>query len=111
MKTSVAFENMSRALPYVAELLNDEAVIDAKRIMKTRADGEAMNSSLLTSLMPTFLTRNPHAVYGLLGAISGKTPQEVADQDWDDTVKLLESPILDDLMRFFIFAVRMANYA
>lgn len=111
MKTSVAFETMSRALPYVAELLNDEAVIDAKRIMKTRAEGETMNSGLLTSLMPTFLTRNPRAVFGLLGAISGKTPEEIAEQDWKDTAKLLETPLLDDLMRFFIFAVRMANYA
>ena len=111
MKTALAFEQMSRALPYVAELLNDDAVVDAKRMMKTHADGEALNGNLLTSLLPTFLTRNPRAVYGLLGAIVDKTPEEIAEQEWAETVKLLNAPILDDVMRLFIFAVRMANYA
>jgi hypothetical protein len=50
-------------------------------------------------------------VYGLLGAIVDKAPEEIAEQEWDETVKLLNAPILDDVMRLFIFAVRMANYA
>lgn len=111
MKTSIAFEHMTRALPYVAELLNDDAVIAAKVAMKTRTEGEAVNGKLLSDLMPTFLMKKPDAVYGLLGAISGKTPEEIAEQDFSKTIKLLESPMLDDLMRFFIYAVRMANYA
>lgn len=111
MKTSIAFEHMAHALPYVSELLNDEALVKARIAMKTRADGEPINGTLLAELLPTFLLKKPEAVYGLLGALNGKTADEIAQQDFDKTVKLLESPMLDELMRFFIFAVRMANYA
>ena len=111
MKTSIAFEHMARALPYVSVLLNDEAVVKAKVAMKARKEDDAINGKILAELMPTFLIKKPDAVYGLLGAVYDKKPDEIAAQDLRLTIKQLESTMLDELMHFFIFAVRMANYA
>lgn len=109
MKTSVAFGNMAKALPYAAELLDCADVKAAKKLMMDEKN--TSTGALLMQLMPVFLTEKPGAVYGLLGALDGKSPEEIAEQDWAKTVKLLSGAAFEDMLRFFIFALRMARNA
>lgn len=109
MKTSMAFKSMADAVPYVAELLETQALKDFTANRKTAKD---MNvGEMMKAILPTFLVTKPQVVYGLLGAMSGKTAEEIEEQDWTETRTMLKDPMLDDLFDFFIFAARTARNA
>lgn len=109
MNTRMQFEIMEKALPYAAELMDFKELRDAKASIKN-ADSMS-NGELMQTLMPIFLTKKPDAVFGMLGALEGKTAEEIAEQDFAETRKLLKSPIINDLFDFFTFSVRMARNA
>lgn len=107
MNTKMKFESMANALPFIGEIADCETI---KTFRKQIKDEKSLRiTDLMSEIMPIFLTEKRDAVFGLLAAISGKTVQEIADQDWEETKKLMDSPILDDLFSFFIFSVRMAR--
>lgn len=109
MKTSMAFKAMADAVPYVAELLETQ---ELKDFVANRKTGKETNiSEMMRVIMPTFLVNKPETVYGLLGAMSGKSAEEVEEQEWDETKAMLKDPMLDDLFDFFIFAARTARNA
>lgn len=107
MNTKMRFEVMERALPYAAELMDCEALKDFKEKMKSHAD--VTNGEMMSNLMHIFLATKKETVYGLLGAVSGKTAKEIKEQDWEETKKLFDDPILSDVCDFFIFSVRMVK--
>ena len=109
MNTKMQFEAMEKALPYAAELMDCKELKEFKAKMKD-ADGVG-NGEMMMGLMPIFLSKKPQAVFGMLGALFGKTADEIAEQDWEETKQLLKSPIINDLFDFFIFSVRMARNA
>lgn len=108
MNTKMQFDVMAKALPYAAELMECQELKDFKAELKgkTMSNGEVMKQ-----LLPIFLVTHQDAVVGLLGALSGKDGEEVLEQDWEETKKLMESPVLNDLYDFFTFSVRMARNA
>ncbi|MGN1369636.1 MAG: hypothetical protein ACI4WX_12270 [Aristaeellaceae bacterium] len=109
MNTRMQFEAMEKAIPYAAELMDCQAVKDFKK--DARANKDVTNSEMFAALMPVFLTEKREAVFGLLGAVSGKTAEEIAEQPWEETRKLMDSPIIADMYDFFIFSLRMAKNA
>lgn len=109
MNTRMQFDMMEKALPYAAELMDCQEIHDFKKAMREAED--AGNGDMMRGLLPIFLREKRETVFGLLGAISGKTAEEIAEQEWEETRKLLESPILSDLYDFFIFSVRTARNA
>ena len=109
MNTRMQFEIMEKALPYAAELMDFKELKDVKARIKDA--GSMSNGELMQALMPIFLTKKPDAVFGMLGALSGKTAEEIAEQEWSETKQLLKSPIINDLFDFFTFSVRMARNA
>ncbi len=109
MNTKMQFDMMTKAMPYAAELLECEGVQNFKKGVKDSK--YVSNSEMFSALMPVFLMEKREAVFGLLGAISGKTAEEIAEQDWEETRKLMDSPIINDVFDFFIFSVRMARNA
>lgn len=113
MKTHMQFDIMEKALPYAAELMDSQEVKEYKKNMKANADSlkDKGNGEIMQMLMPIFLRTKRDTVFGLLGAISGKEPEEIAEQEWEETRKLLDAPILSDLCDFFIFSVRMVRNA
>lgn len=109
MKTTMAFKAMADAIPYVAELLETP---ELKEFTANRKLAKDMNvSEMMQAILPTFLVTKPNTVFGLLGAMSGKTAEEIAEQDWTETRTMLKDPMLDDLFDFFIFAARTARNA
>ena len=107
MNTKMRFEAMEKALPYAAELLDCEALKDFKKTMKDK--NRTTNGEMMRSLMGIFLTEKKEVVFGLLGAVSGKTAEEIEQQDWEETKKLMDDPIIADVCDFFIFSVRMVK--
>lgn len=109
MKTGMQFDAMEKALPYAAELVDCQ---ELKELKKTMKDSKGMsNGDVMKALLPIFLKEKRETVFALLGAISGKTPEKIAAQEWEETKKLLESPIMEDFMIFFGFSARMAKGA
>lgn len=107
MNTRMQFEMMEKALPYAAELMDCKEMKDFKASLKNR-EGVG-NGELMQNLMPLFLSKKPDVVFGMLGALNGKTAEEIAEQDWEQTRLMLKSPIINDLFDFFTFSVRMAR--
>lgn len=107
MNTKMRFEVMEKALPYAAELMDCAELKDFKEQMKA---GEGFTSGeMMKALMHVFLVSKKEAVLGLLGAVSGKTAEEIQKQEWTETRKLFDDPILGDVCDFFIFSVRMVK--
>lgn len=107
MNTKMRFEIMEKALPYAAALMDCKELKEFKASMKAKeieTDGDMMRS-----LMHIFLATKREIVLGLLGAVSGKSVKEMEQQDWEETKKLLNDPILSDVCDFFIFSVRMVR--
>lgn len=104
MNTRMRFEAMERALPYAAELLNSPEMKEAKERLKENK--AATSGEMMQDLMKVLLITKRDAVFGLLGAVSGKTAEEIAEQDWEETIKLMNDPILTDICNFFIYSVR-----
>ena len=107
MNTKMHFEAMEKALPYAAELMDSEELKAFKADMKEKdklTSGEMMNK-----LLGIMLVKKRETVFGLLGAVCGKTAEEIAEQDWEETKKLMENPILNDVCDFFIFSARMVR--
>ena len=109
MNTKMQFEAMERALPYAAELMDSEALQNAKK--QVQGEKDMGSGAVMTAILPVFLQEKREAVFGLLGALCGKTAEEIESQEWSETKKLMESPILDDLYGFFIFSARMTRHA
>lgn len=107
MNTKMRFEAMEKALPYVAELLDNAALIDFKELMKAKE--KPSSGVMLKNLMQIFLIEKRETVFGMLGAVSGKTIDEIEQQDWEETKKLLDDSIMNDVCDFFIFSVRMVR--
>lgn len=110
MKTEFAFKAMAKALPYVTQLVEDDDIADFKELARKRKTDLSL-SEAMTKLMPVFLVKKPDAVLGMLGAMCGKTIDEMRDLDWKETKKMLTGECVKDIFDFFIFALRMANNA
>lgn len=108
MNTQMRFEAMQKALPFAAELLDCEALKEYKKKMRD-ADTKLTTGNMMQDLMHIFLIEKQDAVFGLLGAVCDKTAEEIAAQEWEETKKLMENPILNDVCDFFIFSVRMVR--
>lgn len=101
------FKAMEKALPYAAELMDSEELKDFKAELKKKE--ENTGGDTMKKLLEIMLVKKREVVFGLLGAVCGKTAEEIEEQDWEETKKLMESPILNDLLDFFIFSVRMVR--
>lgn len=107
MNTKMQFEAMEKALPYAAELMDSK---ELKAFKESMRDGsEHSGGEMVKNLLQIMLVEKRETVFGLLGAVCGKTADEIAQQEWTETKKLMESTILNDVFDFFIFSVRMVK--
>lgn len=106
MNTKMKFESMEKALPYVAELADSEELKEFKTNVR---ENDLRGGELLKELLEIMLVKRRDAVFGLLGAMSGRTAEEIENQDWEETRELMKSDIMNDVVDFFTFSVRMAR--
>lgn len=108
MNTKMHFAAMEKALPYAAELMDSEELKAFKAGLK-KENEQMSGGEMMKNLLGIMLVKKRDTVFGLLGAVCGKTAKEIAEQDWEETKKLMENPILNDVCDFFIFSVRMVR--
>lgn len=104
MKTDFAFDVMEKILPDVAELMNDDEV-------KLPKEEGAKVGDMMTKMLPVFITKHRTALYNIVGAISGKTSEDVAAQDWSETLKIFMDGFTEGMFVFFICCLRLARRA
>lgn len=112
MDTKTTFAMMEKALPVVLELIQDEEVVDFKETIKDEENaknttmGEAMQK-----LMPVFLMKKRDCVIRLLAVVTGKTVEQVEEQDYTITKVDMKSMLIGDIFDFFAWSLRMATKA
>lgn len=107
MKTELAFNVMEKILPYVEEIMNDDAV---KITSEDFAKDGAKVGDVMSKLLPLFITKHRDAMFSITGALNGITADEVKEQDFAETVKsLYESKFIDEMFGFFIWCLRLTR--
>lgn len=110
ISTEIGFERMTAALPYMVEILSDKK-LQAYRAESRENTADNSVSKMMQAILPVFLVTKKETVMALIGALSGKTAEEVAAQDWKETMSVIKSPLMDDFNGFFIWSVSMARNA
>lgn len=65
------------------------------------AKGEFTVKALLTATLPKLLKYNRNDVYAILGAVNGKTPEEIAKQPFPKTLAEIRDLATQDFGDFF----------
>ena len=61
----------------------------------------------LQQMLPILYAKHPKETMGILGAMHGKTAEEVAEMDFTETAAMMDKDTLDSLFAFFTFALRL----
>ena len=104
MNTSVAFEQMANAIPYIDKLFNSA---EMKEFVKEKGNGGIEGRDILMKMLPILYAKHSTETMGILGAMHGKTADEVAAMDFKDAVALMDKETIDALFAFFTFALRL----
>lgn len=108
MKTSVAFEQMANATPYINALLECE---EMKAFAESKKTGEMPGREILAQMLPILFVKHPQETMALIGAMNGKTAEEIADCDFEEVSKMMRDNSIENLYSFFIFSLRMGHLA
>lgn len=108
MKTGIAIDKLVNIAPIIADmrpkLQKDE---NFKKFMDTykNNDGKADNVDFILRVLPVFLKDYKKEVFELLAIICDKTVEEVEEQSFGTTVKVVKELLADDDFKsFFIDA-------
>lgn len=107
MNTDQAFACMVRMAPYAAQLV-DALAPEKKRVLE---DSEASASDAINAFVPLLLSEHKEALYGLLGAMDGKTPEEIERQPYAQTMAIIKGDVTREFFDFFGFAVQLVLHA
>ena len=109
MNTETAYEMMQKVLPDVVEIVTDPDV-EALRLKIDQKKGDSIKL-LLPEAVPLLLTKHKTATLNILAAAAGKSVAEILAQPFSDTAILTTSTIMEEIMLFFAFCLRMAMHA
>lgn len=108
MKTVDAFSRMSAAVPHINALLECE---EMKAFSEMKQKGEMVGRDMLTQMMPILFQKHPQETMALIGAMNGKTAEEVAECDFEEVAQMMRDNSIENLYSFFIFSLRMGHLA
>lgn len=108
MSTDKALDVMCEITPYVTNIVTDEDLIGClknaidPRAVNSKAEMIAAGAAKLTEIAKIVLQKRKSDVYGILGALNGKTAEEIAEQNGVETMKQIRDIIKDkELLDFF----------
>ena len=104
MNTATAFEQMANAIPYIDKLVNCK---EMKAFVEEKSKGDVVGRDILMKMLPILYAKHPKETMGILGAMHGKTAEEVAEMDFTETAAMMDKDTLDSLFAFFTFALRL----
>ena len=110
MNTEKAFACMARMVPYVAEIMGDPNVAEAKRKLGEKA-GELTNGDFMAAIYPLLMRDHGEALCGIVAAMDDRTVEEVKAQPYKKTLAAIRADFTRELFDFFPFAVRLVRSA
>ncbi len=111
MDTKTTFEVMEKALPLVLELIRDEEIVDFKAQMKGEEKEDITLGAAMEKLLGVFLLKKRQTVIELIATVTGKTVQQVQEQDFSITKVDLKQIAAGDIFDFFAWSLHMATKA
>lgn len=111
MSSARAFECMARMVPHVAAIERDPEVAAARQRMLDRGLEEATMGDVIDAVMPVILERHAEAVFGIVGALEGKTPAQIAGQPCAKTIAAMREGLTQEFFDFLSFASRLVMSA
>ena len=114
MTTEQAFECMARMVPYVTEIERDQEVVNVKEKLREAAkqeDGDLTTGDVIEAAMPLILGKHRNAFFGILGALEGKKPEEIAKQPYAQTVAAVKADLTKEFFDFLPSAARLVSNA
>lgn len=106
MKTKEVFNGMEIAIPYISKLLESK---EMKAFADEKAKGEMNGRDMLAKMLPVLFVKHPRETMGIIGAMNGKSADEIAEMDFEETAKLMRDDSIDNMYSFFIFSLRMGH--
>lgn len=108
LNTDEGLDVLCEITPYIANISADTELLDElKKKIKLpegapKSEIYAVGAAKLAKITPIILKKRRQDVYGILGAMNRKTPEEIADQSFITTAKQITELISDkDFMSFF----------
>ena len=104
--TGAGLDAMLAMLPHIDAILNDPEYRRIKE--KVKNDKSATLGELSSQVFPIIAAKNRPALYGVVGAVTGKTAQEIDAQPLEETMAVFESALGSDILGFFAYCARLA---
>lgn len=107
LTTDKALDVLCEITPYVSNIVTDEQLMDAigksvKREGMTKAGIMLLGAEKLTSIVPVVMKTHRADVYGVVAALNGMEPEEIASQNIIKTSMQIRDICKDkELLDFF----------
>lgn len=98
-------EILAKIVPHVDCILHDADYNKIKEKMKSNRNltiADIMEDSFVVVAM-----KNRTALYGIVGAVTGKSQKEIEEQPLEDTLEVFSGVMGSKIIDFFIFCARM----
>lgn len=108
LSTDRATDVLCELTPYITNILSDEALLSELRTAvdfkeaNTLAEKMALTAGKITNIIPILLKNRKSDVFGILGALNEKSVEEIAKQNFINTMKQIKDIAKDkELLDFF----------
>ena len=106
MQSGKALDALGKILPHMDAILTDPEYIRIKE--KMQADKELTTKDIMGDAFMAIAMKNRKAVYGIVGAVTGKSEKEVEEQPFGETIAVLKDATGNEVLGFFTFFALMA---
>lgn len=106
MNTGLGFDAMTKILPYLKEFLDDKELSKAYARASEDKDATLLDVAMVT--FPRMVAEHRAAIYGIVGAVTGKTAEEIDQQPLEETMEVFTGATGKQITGFFIAFARMA---
>ena len=107
MNTEKAFACMAHMVPYVAEIVGDPNVAEAKKKLIDRGD-ELTGADAIQIIYPALMRDHSEALCGIVAAMEDRTVEEVKAQPLEETLTAIRAGVAEDFFDFLPVATQLA---
>lgn len=105
-KTDEGLDMLAAIFPHLDAIIHDADYNQLKDRLKNSKD--LMLSDIMGEAYTVIAMKNRPALYGIVGAVTGKTAEVVAEQPLEETLSVFQSVMGSKVLDFFIFCARTA---
>ena len=105
-RTDEGLDMLAAILPYLDTILHSPDYTKLKDRVKANKDLTLLD--IMGDAYMAIIVKNRAAVYGIVGAIMGKSEEEVASQPLEETLSVFQGVMGSTVLDFFTFCARMA---